>query len=68
MSAAKVLQAARAAGIHFAVDGNDLLLTSSVPPPPGTASAGFGLRVLSMRFAGFAGDDRSEPISYVQEL
>jgi|SRR6516165_10654342 hypothetical protein len=35
MSAAKVLQAARAAGIHFAVDGNDLLLTSSVPPPPG---------------------------------
>jgi hypothetical protein len=44
-------------------------------PWRGAASAGFWfagfevqLRVLSMRFAGFAGDDRSEPISYAQEL
>jgi hypothetical protein len=34
MSAAEVIDAARAAGVHLAVDGADLVLESPVPPPP----------------------------------
>ena len=33
MSAAEALMAARAAGIHLEVDGGDLLLEASAPPP-----------------------------------
>ena len=33
MSAADALKAARAAGIQLGVDGEDLVLTASVPPP-----------------------------------
>ena len=33
MSAADALKAARAAGIQLGVDGEDLALTASVPPP-----------------------------------
>jgi hypothetical protein len=33
MSAAKALKAARAAGIHLVIDGDDLALEASVPPP-----------------------------------
>jgi hypothetical protein len=33
MSAAKAIRAARDAGIDIAIDGNDLLLTASAPPP-----------------------------------
>jgi len=33
MSAAEALQAARAAGIQLRIDGNDLVLKASVPPP-----------------------------------
>ena len=35
MSPDEVLPSARAVGIHLVVDGNDLLLTASAPPPPG---------------------------------
>ena len=34
MSAAEVLKAARAAGITLGIDGNDLVLEASAPPPP----------------------------------
>ena len=34
MNAADVLRAARAAGVHISVDGNDLLLEARLPPPP----------------------------------
>ena len=34
MSAAEALQAARAAGIRVGIDGNDLVLEASAPPPP----------------------------------
>jgi hypothetical protein len=33
MSAAEALQAARAAGIQLRIDGDDLVLKASVPPP-----------------------------------
>src|SRR5262249_42004819 len=33
MSAARALKAARAVGIHLEVDGNDLVLEASAPPP-----------------------------------
>jgi hypothetical protein len=33
MSAAQALSAARAVGIHLEVDGDDLLLEASAPPP-----------------------------------
>ena len=33
MSAAQALKAARAVGIHLVVDGDDLLLEASAPPP-----------------------------------
>jgi len=33
MSAAEALKAARAVGIHLEVDGDDLLLEASAPPP-----------------------------------
>jgi hypothetical protein len=35
MSAAQALSAARAVGIHLEVDGDDLLLQASAPPPSG---------------------------------
>ena len=35
MSAAKALKAARAAGVHLGIDGDDLMLEASMPPPPG---------------------------------
>jgi hypothetical protein len=34
MSAAEAMKAARAAGIRLAVDGDDLVLKGSAPPPP----------------------------------
>ena len=34
MSAAEALKAARAAGIQLGIDGDDLVLEASVPPPP----------------------------------
>ena len=34
MNAAEVLRAARAAGVKLGVEGNDLLLEASTPPPP----------------------------------
>jgi hypothetical protein len=34
MNAAEILDAARAAGLYLAVDGTDLVLESSSPPPP----------------------------------
>jgi hypothetical protein len=34
MSAAEALKAAHAAGIHFGIDGDDLLLEALAPPPP----------------------------------
>ncbi len=33
MSAAEALKAARAAGIKLAIDGDDLVLEASAPPP-----------------------------------
>ena len=33
MSAAQALSAARAVGIHLEVEGDDLLLEASAPPP-----------------------------------
>jgi hypothetical protein len=33
MSAAEALKAAQAAGVHLGIDGDDLLLEASVPPP-----------------------------------
>jgi hypothetical protein len=41
VSAVEVLKAARAAGIHIAVDGDDLLLEASVAPPPEVLDALF---------------------------
>ena len=34
MSAVEALKAARAAGIQLGIDGDDLVLEASVPPPP----------------------------------
>jgi hypothetical protein len=34
VSAAEALKAARAAGIRLVVDGDDLVLKGSAPPPP----------------------------------
>jgi hypothetical protein len=34
MSAAEALKAARAAGIKLTIDGDDLVLEASAPPPP----------------------------------
>jgi hypothetical protein len=34
MSAAEALKAARAAGIQLGIDGDDLVLEASAPPPP----------------------------------
>jgi hypothetical protein len=34
MSAAQALKAARAAGVQLGIDGDDLLLEATVPPPP----------------------------------
>jgi hypothetical protein len=34
MSAAEALKAARAAGIRVGIDGDDLMLEASAPPPP----------------------------------
>jgi hypothetical protein len=42
MSAADVLQAARAAGISIEVDGEDLLLEAFAEPPAADARAGWG--------------------------
>jgi hypothetical protein len=35
MSAVEAIRAARAAGVDIAIDGNDLLLEASAPPPAG---------------------------------
>ena len=40
MSAAQVLKAARTAGVHRAVDGDDLGLEASVPPPAAVLTSG----------------------------
>jgi hypothetical protein len=34
MSAAEAIRVARAAGVHVQIDGDDLVLEASVPPPP----------------------------------
>ena len=34
MSATEAIEAARAAGIHIAIDGDDLVLEASAPPSP----------------------------------
>jgi hypothetical protein len=34
MSAAEALKAARAAGLRLGIDGDDLVLEASAPPPP----------------------------------
>lgn len=39
MSAAEVLKAARAAGIHLGIDGDDLVLEATVPPPAAVLDA-----------------------------
>jgi hypothetical protein len=39
MSAAEALKAARAAGIHLGIDGDDLVLEASVPPPAAVLDA-----------------------------
>jgi hypothetical protein len=38
MSAAEALNEARAAGIHFNIDGDDLVLEAPAPPPPALLS------------------------------
>ncbi len=39
MSAVEALNAARAAGVQIDVDGNDLVLEASAPPPPAVIDA-----------------------------
>ena len=39
MSAAEVLELARAAGISVMIDGDDLVLESPIPPPPDVLDA-----------------------------
>jgi hypothetical protein len=39
MSVAQVLKAARDVGIHVRIDGNDLVLEASAPPPPAVLDA-----------------------------
>jgi hypothetical protein len=34
MSMVQALKAARAAGIHLGIDGDDLVLEAAAPPPP----------------------------------
>jgi hypothetical protein len=63
MSAAEALNAARAAGVHLWIDGDDLVLEASVPPPPAVIDllSRHKVEILSeLRSAdcGWSGEDR----------
>jgi hypothetical protein len=46
MSAVEALKVARAAGIHLGIDGDDLVLEASAPPPTYDCRSGTRLRLL----------------------
>ena len=62
MNAAEALQAARAAGIQVEIDGADLLLKASAPPPPAVLDglSQYKARILALlrpAKAGWVADD-----------
>jgi hypothetical protein len=62
MNAAEALQAARAAGIQVEIDGADLLLKASAPPPPAVLDglSQYKARILALlrpAKVGWAADD-----------